>query len=208
LNDLRDLTAKAVLDQVLRHSAFAHVRLRSAKINQAKRGVLVTLGPRVLPDRILRFFQSFGSVRKQVALDHDWRKRSMPASGELGVSSPVTFQYIAQSDSDSSSGPQSLTSASTLESIKLDSPSGQAAKGLLRESEPFFDEQVDASEERSIRQMQKEDPLGTQIWRLYSKNKSQLPNAERMENLTWRMMSMNLRRKELAARQRSVMELR
>jgi len=128
----------------------------------------------------------------------------MPASGAFGVSSPVNFQYFAQADgSESSSGPQSLTSASTLES-KLDSPSGGAAKGLLRTTEPFFDARPDAADEQDIKQMQKEDPLGTQIWRLYSKNKSQLPNAERMENLTWRMMSMNLRRKELAARQRSV----
>lgn len=45
-------------------------------------------------------------------------------------------------------------------------------------------------------EMQKKDPLGTQIWRLYSRTKSQLPNQERMENLTWRMMAMNLKRKE------------
>ena len=45
-------------------------------------------------------------------------------------------------------------------------------------------------------EMQKRDPLGTQIWRLYSRTKSQLPNQERMENLTWRMMAMNLKRKE------------
>lgn len=45
-------------------------------------------------------------------------------------------------------------------------------------------------------EMQKKDPLGTQIWKLYSRTKTQLPNQERLENLTWRMMAMNLRRKE------------
>ena len=45
-------------------------------------------------------------------------------------------------------------------------------------------------------EMQKKDPLATQIWKLYSKTKTQLPNQERMENLTWRMMAMNLKRKE------------
>lgn len=45
-------------------------------------------------------------------------------------------------------------------------------------------------------EMQKKDPLATQIWKLYSKTKSQLPNHERMENLTWRMMAMSLKRKE------------
>ena len=49
------------------------------------------------------------------------------------------------------------------------------------------------------------DPLATQIWKLYSKTKKQLPNQERMENLTWRMMAMNLRkrRQEEAARVRT-----
>lgn len=42
---------------------------------------------------------------------------------------------------------------------------------------------------------------GTQIWKLYHKTKGQLPNAERLENLSWRMMSMNLRRKEMERRQ-------
>ena len=49
----------------------------------------------------------------------------------------------------------------------------------------------------SPEEMARRDPLATQVWRLYSRVKTQLPNAERMENLTWRMMSMNLRRKEM-----------
>ena len=45
-------------------------------------------------------------------------------------------------------------------------------------------------------EMQRKDPLATQVWKLYSKAKTQLPNAERMENLTWRMMAMNLKKME------------
>lgn len=45
-------------------------------------------------------------------------------------------------------------------------------------------------------EMQRKDPLATQIWRLYSKTKKQLPNQERMENLTWRMMAMSLRKQK------------
>lgn len=48
----------------------------------------------------------------------------------------------------------------------------------------------------SPEEMQKKDPLGTQIWKLYSRTKTRLPNQERMENLTWRMMAMNLKRRE------------
>lgn len=45
-------------------------------------------------------------------------------------------------------------------------------------------------------EMQRKDPLAAQIWRLYTRTKTQLPNQERMENLTWRMMAMSLKRKE------------
>lgn len=103
------------------------------------------------------------------------------------------------SSSGTSSAIQSLTSASTLDS-KLDlSPSEPVArKGLLRDS--FFDQWKDdagGADLGSPEEMQKRDPLGTQIWKLYSKTKGQLPNSERLENLSWRMMSMNLRKKEL-----------
>lgn len=48
--------------------------------------------------------------------------------------------------------------------------------------------------EETPEDMQKKDPLATQVWKLYSKQRGSLPNAERMENLTWRMMAMTLRR--------------
>ena len=70
----------------------------------------------------------------------------------------------------------------------------QTRKDLLRES--FFSDWKDDASSADPDEMQKKDPLGTQIWKLYSKTKSQLPNQERMENLTWRMMAMNLKRKE------------
>ena len=113
-------------------------------------------------------------------------------------SSPGPFN----TGSGASSAIQSLTSASTLSTLesKLDlSPSNSATRtGLLRES--VFDEWKDDAtdmEAGSAEEMQKKDPLGTQIWKMYHKQKGQLPNSERLENLTWRMMSMNLRRKEM-----------
>ncbi|CCX33754.1 Similar to Nitrogen regulatory protein areA; acc. no. P17429 [Pyronema omphalodes CBS 100304] len=48
--------------------------------------------------------------------------------------------------------------------------------------------------DESLEEMQKKDPLATQVWRLYSKQRGSLPNAQRMENLTWRMMSLTLKR--------------
>lgn len=40
----------------------------------------------------------------------------------------------------------------------------------------------------------KKDPLSTQVWRMYTKAKDNLPNGSRLENLTWRMMAMTLKK--------------
>lgn len=42
----------------------------------------------------------------------------------------------------------------------------------------------------------KEDPLATQVWRLYARTKGSLPHAQRMENLSWRMMALALKKKK------------
>ncbi|KIW71294.1 hypothetical protein, variant [Phialophora macrospora] len=68
---------------------------------------------------------------------------------------------------------------------------------LLRDAVfPEWKDDTSPSDIENPEEMQKKDPLGTQIWKLYSRTKSRLPNQERMENLTWRMMAMNLRRRE------------
>ncbi|CAG8978675.1 hypothetical protein HYALB_00004657 [Hymenoscyphus albidus] len=94
-----------------------------------------------------------------------------------------------------SSTATSGTSTSTLD--KLDqSPEISARKDLLRESFfPTWRDDAAGEELDSPDEMQRKDPLATQIWRLYSKTKKQLPNQERMENLTWRMMAMSLRKR-------------
>ncbi|EEP81176.1 nitrogen regulatory protein areA [Uncinocarpus reesii 1704] len=67
--------------------------------------------------------------------------------------------------------------------------------GVLRESVfPHWDNGASQGGLDNTEEMQKQDPLATQIWKLYSRTKSQLPNQQRMENLTWRMMAMSLRR--------------
>lgn len=85
---------------------------------------------------------------------------------------------------------------------KLDFP---IADGLVRGGLPdsVFPDWKHGSPRQGLEnpdEMQKKDPLATQIWKLYTRTKSQLPNQERMENLTWRMMAMSLRRKEREAR--------
>lgn len=83
------------------------------------------------------------------------------------------------------------------------SPKQQRARAELLGPSVFADWKDDAAKDADLQRpeaMQEKDPLGTQIWRLYSRTKSQLPNQERMENLSWRMMAMNLKRRELEAR--------
>lgn len=42
----------------------------------------------------------------------------------------------------------------------------------------------------------REDPLATQVWKMYARTKATLPHAQRMENLSWRMMALALKRKK------------
>ena len=44
-------------------------------------------------------------------------------------------------------------------------------------------------------ELQHQESLAAQVWRFFSKTKQQLPNQQRMENLTWRMMALSLRRR-------------
>ena len=61
---------------------------------------------------------------------------------------------------------------------------------------PSWKDDADSETLDDPEELSKKDPLGTQIWKLYSRTKTRLPNQERMENLTWRMMAMNLKRRE------------
>jgi GATA-binding protein len=44
--------------------------------------------------------------------------------------------------------------------------------------------------------MAKEDPLAARVWKMYAQNKAAQPHAQRMENLTWRMMALALKKKK------------
>ncbi|KAF9163947.1 hypothetical protein BGX21_000833 [Mortierella sp. AD011] len=56
-------------------------------------------------------------------------------------------------------------------------------------------ESMECEENDDVAEKSKEDPLAAQVWRLYSRAKDSLPNAQRLENLTWRMMAMTLHKK-------------
>lgn len=80
---------------------------------------------------------------------------------------------------------------------KLDFPvSEDARRGVLDHSVFPRLRHDSTSDTMDPVQMQKEDPLGIQIWKLYARTKSQLPNRERMDNLSWRMMSISLKQQQ------------
>ncbi|CCE33324.1 NIT-2 nitrogen catabolic enzyme regulatory protein NIT-2 [Claviceps purpurea 20.1] len=59
---------------------------------------------------------------------------------------------------------------------------------------PCLENAAAAEPAKSIDQLRRDDPLATQVWKFFSKAKQQLPNQERLENLTWRMMALNMRK--------------
>jgi len=75
---------------------------------------------------------------------------------------------------------------------------GGANPDLLRAAAfpPF--QQSARREVQNMEEMQRQDPLATQIWKFYAKTKQLLPAQERMENLTWRMMHLKLQRTRAA----------
>ncbi|KAN0119399.1 hypothetical protein V8E51_001607 [Hyaloscypha variabilis] len=134
--------------------------------------------------------------------EHDFRFPRRPAEQKPGeVFSAISHAGLLQdsgSTSSSSTATASTGAAIASDLDKLDFSAGiSARKELLRESFfPTWKDDAAGEELDSPDEMQKKDPLATQIWRLYSKTKKQLPNQERMENLTWRMMAMSLRKRK------------
>ncbi|QUC20241.1 uncharacterized protein UV8b_04482 [Ustilaginoidea virens] len=69
---------------------------------------------------------------------------------------------------------------------------------------PSLENAAAADSVQSVDQLRHDDPLAAQIWKFFSKTKLQLPNQERLENLTWRMMALNMRKQKQEDEARSV----
>lgn len=84
----------------------------------------------------------------------------------------------------------------TVKQLRFDlSDTVSAAQTKLSKTQAFTDfSDGIAGMNSSPEDLAKDDPLATQVWRFYAKTKQNLPNQERLENLTWRMMAVNLRK--------------
>ncbi|KAF9138614.1 hypothetical protein BG015_002321, partial [Linnemannia schmuckeri] len=69
------------------------------------------------------------------------------------------------------------------------------------EQEEDEEEDDDSEGDNGVRS--KEDPLASQVWKMYSKAKDSL-DGQRMENMTWRMMSLSLHKKDAATQNTSI----
>jgi GATA-binding protein len=116
--------------------------------------------------------------------EHDFRFPRRPLEDDKDGPAP----HLAGKSADLRANLQHLT-------LDLASTYTTAQDELLRSSvfPPFQDSAGSLSQ--SPEELQRLDPLATQVWRFFTKTKQLLPAQERMENLTWRMMHMNLRRR-------------
>ncbi|TGO52744.1 hypothetical protein BOTNAR_0315g00040 [Botryotinia narcissicola] len=132
---------------------------------------------------------------ESIGTQHDYRfpRRPENQSTQPTSANQSTNTYDNINDQTKSSG-----ATAKAQEDKLDHPASSRARDDLL-GERFFPTWKDGSageELDNTDEMQKKDPLATQIWKLYSKTKKALPNQERLENLTWRMMAMNLRKRK------------
>lgn len=117
------------------------------------------------------------------------------------------FRFPRRPD-DRSSRPQAHRGRSSIHELKAElDKTFTVADDLLGEA-PLFPtlENANAGVPASVDQMQQEDPLAAQVWKFFSKTKQQLPNQHRMENLTWRMMALNMRKQSQEEQKRYVCE--
>lgn len=81
---------------------------------------------------------------------------------------------------------------------------GSARDALLRSSAFLPFEQSMERSAQSPEEMQRQDPIAIQVWRFFADTKTSLPQKDRMENLTWRMMHLELRKQRKSEPRRCV----
>lgn len=112
--------------------------------------------------------------------EHDWRFPRRPAGSEN--------PHMMRADDDIRASLRELNG-------DLDGAYDDAASSKLLGPALFpLLQDANADSNESLDQMQQDDPLATQVWKFFARTKQQLPNQHRMENLTWRMMALGMRR--------------
>ena len=125
--------------------------------------------------------------------------RSSPAaSGSYGTGSAGASPAAASAD-----GAAAAAAAGTAGSagrVSAGSRSGASPSALFFTGSPLADSQPSPAgstiiDEESAEVLSRKDPIAAQVWRMFHKAKNTMPNGARMENLTWRLMSMTLKKR-------------
>lgn len=150
---------------------------------------------------------------------HDWRFPRRP-DDEAADSGPEAMKF-EQSEGSTISSCQNAGTVSPIINNKINSGAKDktAARNPVKQLRFDLSDTISVAQRRlsevealhgfndglagmssSPEEMAKEDPLATQVWRFFAKAKQNLPNQERMENITWRMMAVSLRKQSEQAR--------
>ncbi|KAK4237847.1 nitrogen catabolic enzyme regulatory protein [Achaetomium macrosporum] len=145
--------------------------------------------------------------------EHDFRFPRRPADAAIGGRKPDRLDqaYTTAASSRPAAAPMAAPRTATAGSIglrpglhglhdyRLTQPGGAHIELLRAAAVPQFQQHSASRESQTLEEMQRQDPLATQVWKFYAKTKQLLPAQERMENLTWRMMHLKLRGARAAA---------
>ncbi|ORX88478.1 hypothetical protein K493DRAFT_319433 [Basidiobolus meristosporus CBS 931.73] len=91
-----------------------------------------------------------------------------------------------------SRSPEACSPSETTSQLRLSPPPVSTIQAAIL-STTLFPPRKQPAEKEDPRVKQEKDPLATEVWRLYTRAKDNLPNGQRLENLTWRMMAMTLK---------------
>ncbi|GAA6052880.1 hypothetical protein JCM3770_004390 [Rhodotorula araucariae] len=117
-------------------------------------------------------------------------RASPAASGSAGTGSAGASPAVAGTAAGSAAGSVgSRTGASPVSSALF---AGAASPAPDSTASPNGSAIID---EEGAEVLSRKDPIAAQVWRMFHKAKNTMPNGARMENLTWRLMSMTLKKR-------------
>ncbi|KAF4997673.1 hypothetical protein FGRMN_3705 [Fusarium graminum] len=132
--------------------------------------------------------------------EHDFRFPRRPSAW----TTTTTYHAPTQRSGQSSHNPNSRDPSASFKEHKTDMAGtySLARQGLGGTALfPFLQNGL-ADSDRNVDRMQQDDPLATQVWKFFARTKQQLPSQHRMENLTWRMMALGMRKHKEEQQQR------
>lgn len=115
-----------------------------------------------------------------------------PLSGHLHVSPSTTASLSVESKS-------AILSDLFSDDLFPSSSNGQGPSSFTSprlSGSPDIQSTALPSTETDPEILAKQDPLATQVWKMFARTKANLPHAQRVENITWRMMALALKKKK------------